>query len=183
MPALLCTQKTAFIKKTSLLRNVLHSRNCHSRLVKIQQRIHKEMFHNSKKKKMWHIKKMRLFFTTKRKKLLRCGKNDWHAVAFIFWATFKRAKNRPKSDPRLFFLNLFLNVQAFIISGKKPNFLYARSSRYNCPTFYEKKISHYNRENLSQDEILQIHTFGQIKLFPWTLPKSYLLNLCRNNSG
>ena len=27
--------------------------------------------------------------------------------------------------------------------GSKPNFLFARSFRYNCPTFYEKKISHF----------------------------------------
>ena len=27
--------------------------------------------------------------------------------------------------------------------GSKPNFLFARSSRYNCPTFWEKKNSHF----------------------------------------
>ena len=144
---------------------------------------------------------------------MRCGKNYWPAVAFTFYATFKRAINRPKSDPRLFFFsNSFINGPAFIISGKKliiffhcareckgkniqiiinprfyftdtrkqlwnccniyesavsitsplktitdpnwnkngqnrpkngskANFLFSRSSRYNCPTFYEKKIS------------------------------------------
>ena len=25
--------------------------------------------------------------------------------------------------------------------GSKPNFLFARSSRYNCPTFYEKNVN------------------------------------------
>ena len=42
------------------------------------------------------------------------------AVTFTFCVTFKRAINRPKTDPRLFFFsNLFINGQAFIISGKK----------------------------------------------------------------
>ena len=50
---------------------------------------------------------------------MRCG-NYWLAVAFTFCATFKRAIKRPNSDPRLFFFsNLFINWQAFIISGKK----------------------------------------------------------------
>ena len=75
MPAILCPQKTAFIKKPSLLSKC--TRNCHSGLEKIQQRIHKE---------------------------IRC---------------FKRAINRPKTDPPLFFFsNLLINGQAFIISGK-----------------------------------------------------------------
>ena len=52
---------------------------------------------------------------------MRCGKNYWPAGAFIFCAISKlRAINRPKSDPRLFFFSdLFINGQAFIISGKK----------------------------------------------------------------
>ena len=35
------------------------------------------------------------------------------------------------------------NGQSRPKKGYKPNFLFARSSRYNCPTFYEKKISHF----------------------------------------
>ena len=44
---------------------------------------------------------MRLFFTTKI--IIEMQENYWHAVAFPFCETFKRAINRPKSDPRLFF--------------------------------------------------------------------------------
>jgi len=51
---------------------------------------------------------------------LRCGKHYWPAVAFTFCVTFKRAINRPKTDPQLFFFsNFFINGQAYIISGTK----------------------------------------------------------------
>ena len=46
-------------------------------------------------------------------------------MAFKFCATFNRAINRPKADPRIFFFsNLFINGQAFIISEKKILFYY-----------------------------------------------------------
>ena len=160
MPAILCSQKIAFIKKTSLFSKC---RNCLSGLVKIQQRIHKEILCFIIVRKKCDIWKMWLFFTTKRKNLYRCGKNYWPAVAFTFCATFKRAINRPKSDPRLFFLsNFFINGQAYNISGKKIQiFRYCArecqgkdvqiiinntllicdnnyETMYNCPTSYEK---------------------------------------------
>ena len=78
--------------------------------------------------------------------LLRSETNYWDAekitdppaVAFTFCATSKRAINRPKTDPRLlFFLNLFINGQAFIISGKKFRKIFLKISggggRYPAP--------------------------------------------------
>ena len=87
-------------------------------LVKLQQRIHKEIqcFIIVRRKKMWHIKnkKIRLFFTTKRKLLLRCGNNYWPAVAFTFCATFKKAIDRPKNDPRLFFSQIYSSMDKLL---------------------------------------------------------------------
>ena len=97
------------------------TRDCHSGLVKLQQRIHKEIrcFLTVRKRNVTY-KKCSCFFTTKWKSLLRCTNNYWPAVAFTFCATFKRAINRPKNYPQIFFFsNLFINEQAFIISGRK----------------------------------------------------------------
>ena len=51
---------------------------------------------------------------------MRCRKNYWHAMPFTFCKTFKRAIDRPKTDPWTFLISkLFINGQAFIISEKK----------------------------------------------------------------
>ena len=89
------------------------------------------------------------------------------AVAFTFCATFIRAINRPKNDPRLFFfLNLFINGQAFIISGEKELLIFSilckgvqgkrhkkyyqsavllywklRKQLWNCYSIYESAVS------------------------------------------
>ena len=49
---------------------------------------------------------------------MRCGRNYWHAVAFTFSATFKRAINRPKSDH--FFSQIYLSIDKRLsFQGKK----------------------------------------------------------------
>ena len=66
---------------------------------------------------MWHIKNVVVFYSEAKiifdmweKLLTRCD----------ICTTFKRAINRPNTDPRLFFSpKLFINWQAFIISEKK----------------------------------------------------------------
>ena len=163
---------------------------------------------------------MWLFLTKKRKLLLRCRKNYWPAVVFTFCATFKRAKNKPKTEPptissriyssmdkllsfqgkkltnfffhfareckgkdvqliinpRFYFTDtwkqlwnccnvlVYMNPRCHLLvrwgqllirwkkwNGQnrpkkcsKPNFLFARSSRYNCQTFYEKNFPLHN---------------------------------------
>ena len=97
---------------------------------------------------------------------MKCGKNDWPAVVFTFCATFKRAIHRPKITSDYFFLsNLFINGQAFIISGEKntnffsivqgsarektykiiinPRFYFTDTQKqlWNCCNIYESAVS------------------------------------------
>ena len=97
------------------------TRNCLSVLVKIQQRIHKEICcFIIVRKKMRHIKNEDVSYYKAKIIIEMREKNYWPALVFTFCATFKRAINRTKTNRRFFFFsNVFINGQAFFISGEK----------------------------------------------------------------
>ena len=98
---------------------------------------------------------------------MRCGKNYWPAVAFTFWATFRRAINRPKNwPPTIFFsrihssmdkllsfqetkiTNFFLycareckGKEAKIIINPQFYFTDTRKQLWNCCNIYESAVS------------------------------------------
>ena len=100
--------------------NAPHTRNYHSGFVKIQQLIHKEIrcFILVRRKLMWHIKNAVVFYYEAKIIMEMREKLPTRGGVYIL-RTFQRAINRPKTYPQLFyFSNLFINGQAFSISGK-----------------------------------------------------------------
>ena len=125
-------------------------RNCHSGLVKLQQRIHKEIrcFINVRRKKMWHIKNAVVFYyeakiiIEMRKKLLTRG-------GVYFLRDFQKGhKWTKKLPPTIFFLEIIHQWTSFYHFRKKrllinPRFYFTdtRKQLWNCCNIFESAVS------------------------------------------
>ena len=147
---------------------------------------------------MWHMKSG-CFLLRSENNYWEAG--PWPAVASTFCATFKGARNRPKTDPRLFFFSkLFINGQAFIISGKKIwifsllyfcareckgkvvkiiinqrfNFTDTWKQLWNCCNIYESAMSITSRLKTVSDPLKEIKI---VKTDPKKVPSQILFLL------